>query len=73
MKGQFSTDIQGRNPNVSLTASYRIGPNALGSIFDFIKQKAAPGDGAAFFNIRDCDYGIAVMRFTISPCAFRTP
>jgi hypothetical protein len=41
MKGQFSTDIQGRNPNVSLTAPYRkgSGPNALGPIFDFIKQK----------------------------------
>ncbi len=56
MKGQFSTDIQGRNPNVSL-AIYAsavlggvqrlcrafpaddLGLNALGSIFDFIKQK----------------------------------
>jgi hypothetical protein len=53
MKGQFSTDIQGRNPNVSLMAlsdecmqrlcrafpADDLGPNTLGSIFDFIKQK----------------------------------
>ena len=35
-------------------------------------QTAAPL-GRRLLNVRDCDYGIAVTRLTISPCAFRTP